>query len=774
MATPPYDPKKAALYNQLRQRGLSEDEAWAQSGISEAETYNYVIGINGELGSNLARGSKVAGVDYERPSAAEQAESNRWFQSLESGDDDEPPARTSGVFARTTFPQAPSGQPAQQPSVKTFTSTTTSQETVTGGSETTIRVGAYERRDTAASRAVQTELDQTNLEIERRKEVLRAEGKNFREMNRDPELFELKAKATTQEIAVENAKQTVEIAPPTTVTTPGPSGTTFQQSVNQQFLTTKTAGEDPTASLAEYDNFTSSGGPVRNSQAQDVTDTGGVPTQSLADIDGDTGFVPQRQPAAITDTGGVPTQSLADIDGDTGFVPQSQPTPVTTADAPGGGFVFDPDTGELLPADSAQAEEIRAEERRIENVAAANPGRNLSEAFDPETQTYGVWDNDTGVFVETGLTEQEATIRAQDGSFEDLEREPLPENFEPGAVTEDPQATPNGVPFDDEGNLNPGWTLDGDGNPVFIGTDFVDPSLTASAAATRAAQEAAQQQATLERARVQAVLANQIRQADSGDWRFKIRLAPGARYLYRGDDGQGIQSGILAPLAVTDGVIFPYTPSITTSYRARYAEQDLPHSNYRGYFYSGSNVEQVQVTGTFTAQDTAEANYLLAVIHFFRSVTKMFYGQDDANRGAPPPLVFLQGFGAYQFSRHPCVVTNFNYVLPADVDYIRADVQPISGLNIQQGRRPGGVPPQSLPTNVFTGAMARLANAGVSKGAIFRPPAGENLGTIAPTYVPTKMDMTIELLPMQTRQQVSQEFSMREFANGSLLRKGFW
>jgi len=177
----------------------------------------------------------------------------------------------------------------------------------------------------------------------------------------------------------------------------------------------------------------------------------------------------------------------------------------------------------------------------------------------------------------------------------------------------------------------------------------------------------------------------------------------------------------------------------------------------------------VNVQATFSAQDTAEANYLLAVIHFFRSVTKMFYGQNDANRGAPPPLVFLQGFGAYQFSRHPCVVTNFNYVLPADVDYIRADVQPISGLQIQLARER-----QSVPTNVFTGALGRLANAGLPKGGRRSLPDAPTLGLAVPTYVPTKMDMTIELLPMQTRQQVSQQFSLKDFASGNLQRKGFW
>jgi hypothetical protein len=287
-------------------------------------------------------------------------------------------------------------------------------------------------------------------------------------------------------------------------------------------------------------------------------------------------------------------------------------------------------------------------------------------------------------------------------------------------------------------------------------------------------QETAIDVAGLERARVQAVLEDQQRQADSGDWRFKIRLAPGARYLYRGEDGQGVRTGILAPLAVTDGVVFPYTPTVSTTYLAKYNEQELPHSNYKGYFYSGSSVGGIQVNSVFTAQDTEEANYVLAVIHFFRSVTKMFYGQGDSFRGAPPPLVFLQGFGAYQFSRHPCVITQFTYNLPAEVDYIRADVQPISGLNIQQGRQPGGVPPQSVPTDVFAGALGRLAAAGIPKGAINVPPPADTLGTQSPTYVPTKIEITIELLPMQTRQQVSQVFNMRDFASGALLRKGFW
>jgi hypothetical protein len=42
------------------------------------------------------------------------------------------------------------------------------------------------------------------------------------------------------------------------------------------------------------------------------------------------------------------------------------------------------------------------------------------------------------------------------------------------------------------------------------------------------------------------------------------------------------------------------------------------------------------------------------------------------------------------------------------------------------------------------------------------------------TYVPTKIEIQLNLLPIQTRNQISQQFSLQGFANGDLLRGGFW
>lgn len=272
-------------------------------------------------------------------------------------------------------------------------------------------------------------------------------------------------------------------------------------------------------------------------------------------------------------------------------------------------------------------------------------------------------------------------------------------------------------------------------------------------------------------ARSQQNLSTQTSQYNNGDWRVKISLAPQSDYLYNAvGPPPNANAGILEPLRATDGVIFPYTPQIQTAYKATYTPKVLTHSNYTGQFYQGSTVDPLTITGIFTAQDTAEANYLLAVIHFFRSVTKMFYGQ-DAERGSPPPLVYLTGLGQNQFMEHTGVIGNFDYTLPADVDYIRAKVSP-NTVDFSTQR-----PRQSSTTTNVSPSKQRLSTAGLTSGGL--PPSyfatqSPNLGASIPTYVPTKMTITISLIPIQTRHQLSQQFSLKGFATGDLLRGGFW
>ena len=290
-----------------------------------------------------------------------------------------------------------------------------------------------------------------------------------------------------------------------------------------------------------------------------------------------------------------------------------------------------------------------------------------------------------------------------------------------------------------------------------------------AAAAALQQEQANQEAATLQRAKEQQAIQAQFQAPADGDWRVRLKLAPSATYLYMDANNQ-----ILAPLKASNGVVFPYMPTIQTTYTADYSETALTHSNYKGYFYNSSSVGDVQITGIFTAQDTREANYLLAVIHFFRSVTKMFYGQ-DSQRGAPPPLVYIQGLGEYQFNNQPCVVRSFTYSLPNDVDYIRTKP---NNYNINLNDRL--VKSQNSPANGIASVMNRLKNAALPAGAL--PNTGAQELTIEQsvtnvandTYVPTRIEISLVLSPIQTRSQQSQQFSVRDYSNGKLLSGGFW
>ena len=245
------------------------------------------------------------------------------------------------------------------------------------------------------------------------------------------------------------------------------------------------------------------------------------------------------------------------------------------------------------------------------------------------------------------------------------------------------------------------------------------------------------------------------------DWRVRLSLSPGATYLYKASP-----PGILAPLQATDGVIFPYTPAISVQYNATYDPTELTHSNYKFFTYRGSAVDSVTIGCDFTAQDTFEAQYVLAVIHFFRSMTKMFYGQDqNPTNGTPPPLCYLSGLGAFQFDAHPLVITAFTYTLPTDVDYIQA------GSNFA----PAGVNTAGSQTkqDPFPDTISRrLASNALNPGATVAPTVWQttNSGTKEATYVPTKISLSITANPIVTRNDISNKFSLREYATGALLR----
>ena len=264
-------------------------------------------------------------------------------------------------------------------------------------------------------------------------------------------------------------------------------------------------------------------------------------------------------------------------------------------------------------------------------------------------------------------------------------------------------------------------------------------------------------QGSVDNARARQITQDAENAKTQGDWRVRLSLAPSASYLYK-----AANPGILKYLQKTDGVIFPYVPQIQVTYAAHYDAAELTHSNYKIFQYKNSSIDQISITCDFTAQDNEEANYLLAVIHFFRSVTKMFYGQDDIPKaGTPPPLCYLSGLGGFQFDRHPLVISSFNYSLPNDVDYIRA-----GSPTLQPGV-------DSSAYNGSTGADATVGSVRLGRlnpGATENAPQFTKATNTQPTYVPTKISISLVAYPIVTRSDISNKFSLADYATGALLQ----
>jgi hypothetical protein len=255
--------------------------------------------------------------------------------------------------------------------------------------------------------------------------------------------------------------------------------------------------------------------------------------------------------------------------------------------------------------------------------------------------------------------------------------------------------------------------------------------------------------------------------ASEDDWRLRISLADNSPPIFYKD----AENSLMSLLAETNGVIFPYTPTVNVTHQARYSEQRLTHSNYPAQNYQGSEVNEIQVTGTFTAQNVQEGQYMLAAIQFFRSATKMFFGANERNfglTGNPPPMVYLDGYGSHYLPHVPCVITSFNHVMPDDVDYIEVPVTTSSLVE---------VPVQQDPNNF--GAVNYLNNSGMSNipahlngNPLVQPKTKTAFSSVTTTTrIPTASSMTIQLRPIYSRKSVHEQFGLKDFSQGKLIGK---
>jgi len=223
------------------------------------------------------------------------------------------------------------------------------------------------------------------------------------------------------------------------------------------------------------------------------------------------------------------------------------------------------------------------------------------------------------------------------------------------------------------------------------------------------------------------------------DYRAKLTNkdgAVGAEEIF----GPDVPSNILQPLRKTKGVLFPYTPSITTGSEAEYDQTPFVHSIYGYNAYVRSFPKLIGITAEFTAQTIKESYYMLSVLHFFRVITKSYFGVQTYNKsGTPPPILLFNYLGDYLFSNVPVVVRTFDYTLPADVDYV-----PVNTTGFSPGK---------------AGATSSLPGSQTTRKGW--------------TYVPTHVSVNISLDTQYTPYTLKEEFNLENFRTGRLMDQGW-
>jgi hypothetical protein len=186
-------------------------------------------------------------------------------------------------------------------------------------------------------------------------------------------------------------------------------------------------------------------------------------------------------------------------------------------------------------------------------------------------------------------------------------------------------------------------------------------------------------------------------------------------------------------------VLFPYTPSVSTGYAADYDPSAFIHTNYGYNAYIRSYPKPISMSAEFTAQTTNEALYLLAVLHFFRSVTKMYFGINPYNKaGTPPPTLIFNYLGEYQFNNVPVVVKNFDFTYEANIDYV--------------------------PVSTSSYSYSTTGN------DMLNLPSGSSGGY---SYVPTHLTVNIEMDTQYTPINLRNKFNLDKFRQGKLVNEGF-
>ena len=165
---------------------------------------------------------------------------------------------------------------------------------------------------------------------------------------------------------------------------------------------------------------------------------------------------------------------------------------------------------------------------------------------------------------------------------------------------------------------------------------------------------------------------------------------PPIEATFSGNKGKDLRAKIRVPssylgsprtsvLQSNQGILFPYTPSISFDVKAVYAAVNPLHSNYGVNFYQKSSIGSISIAGKFTVENEQDAKFFISTVHLLRALTKMRFG-GEPDSGSPPPVCRLDAYGEMMIKNVPVAISNFRIELSDNVDYFTPKVEDTEDL----------------------------------------------------------------------------------------------
>ena len=221
--------------------------------------------------------------------------------------------------------------------------------------------------------------------------------------------------------------------------------------------------------------------------------------------------------------------------------------------------------------------------------------------------------------------------------------------------------------------------------------------------------------------------------SDTEDWRVRLEVPKGPLRTFFDFEN----NDLMKPLADSHGIFWPLTPAVVIQHSANYNPLAQTHSNYPFQAYQNSQVDSLNIIGEFPVQNSEDAKHWIATVNFLRTITKMYFGKDQALKGNPPPILHLSGYGDHMFNKVPVVVNTFNVELRPGIDYIST---------------------KQTQTGYTASQLDQETAAGVNRGE-------------DQSWAPTLSNISVLVTPIYSRESIK-NFSLSEFARGKLNGKG--